>query len=234
MDFAKALTFPFDDEDWLKKLGMGVLVTVGGALLSFLLLIPLIIMVLLFQGWTYEIMKRVKNNDPTPLPGWDDFGGLLKRGLTLVLALIVYQIPTLIFACAILIITVVLPLLSGDSAEGFAALTGVAGLIAACCGCLIAIYSIAASLVYYAGLIRYTDREEFGTFMQFGDNLSLFRENAGDFGMAILFLIGGGLIAGLVSGTGIGGLITPTFQAYFSGHVLGQLAAKLKGGAPAM
>jgi hypothetical protein len=29
-------------------------------------------------------------------------------------------------------------------------------------------------------------------------------------------------------------VVSPVFQAYFSGHVLGQLAAKLKGGAPAM
>ena len=75
----------------------------------------------------------------------------------------------------------------------------------------IALYAIAASLVYWAGLIRFMDREELGTFFQFGDNIALFRENISDFGMAILYMLLGGLIAGVVSGTGIGALVTTPF-----------------------
>jgi hypothetical protein len=75
------------------------------------------------------------------------------------------------------------------------------------------------------------DREELGTFFQFGDNIAFLRENISDFGQAILFMILGGAIAGVVSGTGIGALVTTPFINYFGGHILGQLAAKLSGNA---
>ncbi len=48
MDFGKAFTYAFEDQDWLKKLGIGGL----------LLLIP-IFGILAVMGWTVEITRRV-------------------------------------------------------------------------------------------------------------------------------------------------------------------------------
>jgi hypothetical protein len=226
MDFAKALTFPFEDEDWLKKLGIGVLITLGGALLSFILLIPLLLMILLFYGWQYEIIKRVKNDDPTPLPGWDDFGGLLKRGGTLFGALLIYQIPVVLFGCAAAIVSL-LPVLGVSDENAFMAMSGAATIGVACCSCLILLYALAAGIVYIGGLIRYTDNEEFSTFFQIGDNFALVKDNIGDFGMLLLFFIVAGIGVNILSATGIGGLVAPVFQNYFTGHLVGQLAKKL-------
>lgn len=227
MDFVKALTYPFEDNDWLPKLGIAV----GIGILMFIPLVNLAVIVL-FAGWRYEIAKRVKAGDPTPLPAWDDFGGFLSKGLTLVIGQIVYQIPTILFFCLAGFVFV-LPALSGGDSDVAGMLGGVATLVYVCCSCIIALYAIAAGLVYMAGIIRFMDREELGTFFQFGDNIALFRENIGDFGQAILFMILGGLIAGVISGTGIGALVTTPFMNYFGGHILGQLAAKLGGSAMA-
>jgi hypothetical protein len=226
MDFASALTFPFEDEDWLKKLGVGVLITLGGALLSFILLIPLLLMLLLFTGWQYEIIKRVKNDDPTPLPGWDDFGGLLKRGGTLFGAGLIYQIPVVLFSCAIGVIAA-LPALGVSDENAFAAMSTAAMVLVSCCSCLIVLYAIVAAIVYIGGLIRYTDNEEFSTFFQVGDNFALVKDNLGDFGMLLLFFIVAGIGVNILSATGIGGLVAPVFQNYFTGHLVGQLAKKL-------
>ncbi|MBN1310574.1 MAG: DUF4013 domain-containing protein [Anaerolineae bacterium] len=224
MDFVKALTYPFDDEDWLKKLGIAVL-------LFFLNLIPVIgtfIMIFAVQGWQFEIVKRVKRDDPEPLPGWDNFGGLISKGLTLFLAGLVYFIPTILFSCIMLVPFGLMPAL--ESEDAIAALGGLGTIGVMCCSCLIALYSIAAWIVYSGGLIRYVDKEEFGTFMEFGANIALVRDNLGDFGMVILFLLIGGVIASILSGTGIGALLTTAFSAYFTGHILGQLAHKLAAG----
>ncbi len=228
MDFVKALTYPFDDQDWLKKLGIAVVIS----LIMFIPLIGTIPGAILMQGWSIEIIRRVKNNHPTPLAEWDDFGGIFSKGLTPFLAALIYQIPTLIFVCIAMAVTF-LPALGGDNSDAAAGLAGMTGILWLCCSCLIVLYAIAAGVVFYGGLMRYVDKPEFGTFMQFGENLALVRNNIGDFGMALVFIILGGAIAGILSGTGIGALVASAFSSYFSSHILGQLAQKLSAtGAP--
>src|SRR5438105_2467831 len=116
MDFTRALMYPFDDPDWVSKLGIGVGVTI-------LYFIPLvnIVAILLFLGWSYEISKRVKNNDPMPLPAWSDFGGILGRGVNIGIPLIVYQLPTFIFMCLAGLL-IVLPAMGGNDQNSVAAL----------------------------------------------------------------------------------------------------------------
>lgn len=224
MDFTRALTFPFDDDEWLKKLGIATLVQ----------FIPLIGQIIL-QGWSYEISRRVRAGDPKPLPAWEDFGEFLRQGAILFVANLVYQIPTVIFGC-IAAFAWVLPALGADTdaAEALAGL-GVAAIV--CCSCVVFLYAIAAAAVYYGGYVRYIDNPQFSTFMQFGENFALVRDNIGDFGMAVVYLLGAGLLAGLASSitAGILGLIYTPFIMYFIGHVLGQLSQKLRTGmAPAV
>ncbi|MGF1507488.1 MAG: DUF4013 domain-containing protein [Anaerolineae bacterium] len=221
MDFAKALTYPFEDDDWLKKVGLAVLIQ----------FIP-IIGQMVIQGWTFETSKNVRINEPAPMVNWQ-FGELLGRGFILFIASLIYQIPTILFACGISFVFV-LPAFAG-SEDAAAALAGTASLIAICCSCLIVIYAIAAQLVYIAGWVRFIDQPELSTFLQFGDNIALFRENIGDFGQAILFLIGGGILGSIVASltAGLGSLLLQPFLAYFSAHIFGQLAQKV-GGTPAV
>jgi hypothetical protein len=225
MDFTKALTYPFDDPDWISKLGILAAVF----LLMFIPIIGTIPALLLITGWNYETAKNVRNGMPNPMASWSDIGGLFSRGLTLTIGLIVYQLPAIIGMCLVGGIWG-LPALSGGDEDALGALMGGASLLSTCCCCLLAFYLLIAYIAYTGGYIRYMDNEELGTFFQFGDNIALVRENIGDFGMAILFMLGGGLIASLLSGTGIGGLEAGPFQSYFNSHILGQLATKLRGG----
>ena len=219
MDFMRALTFPFEDEEWLKKLGLGVLIQ----------FIP-IVGSLALQGWSFELSKRVKNNDPVPLPDWSDFGGKLGKGFMIFLAMLIYQIPSIIIGCIIGFAPTLLAA-GGDSDEGLAAAGTAVTAIMACCGCILIIYIILAAIVFWGGYVRYLDTEEFGTFMQFGENFGLVRENIGDFGMALVYVIAASLIASLAASVtfGLGSLLLTPFILYFSGHILGQLAIKVAG-----
>ena len=219
MDFTRALTFPFEDDDWLSKLGLGLLIN----------LIPIIGNPLAVQGWSFRLAQAVKRGDPTPMPDWSDFGGKLGKGLMVWLASFIYQIPTVVVFC-VLWAVFLLPAMSGGNDDLAKTLFGGASIIAVCCICVVILYAIAAALVYIAGYLRYMDNDsEFGTFFQFGDNIALMRENIGDFGMFILYIILATLIASVVSGItlGIGSLLAGPFMMYFSGHLIGQLATKV-------
>lgn len=225
MDFTKALTYPFDDPEWITKLGIAVGITI---LMFIVPVLGTIAGALLLAGWSYETSKNVRNGVPNPMASWSEFGAILSRGLQLAIAGFVYHIPTMILSC-IAFGPMFLPLLGVDSeAMGPLAALGTFGTI--CCSCLVILYGLGATLVYNAGYIRYMDNEALGTFFQFGDNIALLRENIGDFGMAFVFMIVGGLIASVLSGTGIGALVGQAFTNYFNAHIVGQLAAKLRGG----
>lgn len=219
MDFVKALSFPFDDDEWLKKLGIATLVQ----------LIPILGQIVL-QGWSFEISQRVKRGSPEPLPGWDQFGDLLSKGFTVFIANLVYQIPTVIFACLASFSWIFPAMGAGSDGEGFLAALGVGAVV--CLSCVIFLYSIAAAIVFFGGYVRYIDNPELGVFFQFGDNLALVRNNIGEFGQAVLYVILAGVIAGAVSGitAGIGGLLATPFIMYVMGHILGQLATRLAAG----
>jgi len=235
MDISKALTYPFEDPDWTMKLGIAA----GISLLAFIavIILPIVGLVVLIPlaGWSIETMKRVRSNEPNPLADWNDFGGLIKTGLTPFLAGIVYQIPTLLVYCGAVGYILVL-VVSGSNDNLSAMLGGAASLIFGCCLCLVLIYSLVASVVYWGGLMRYLDKEEFGTFMEFGPNFRLVQENMGDFGMALLYTLIGGLIMGVLFGVPcIGWAAAYAFAFYYDAHILGQLSVKLAGAAkPAM
>jgi len=221
MDFAKALTYPFEDEDWLKKLAfllIGIIPIVG---------------TIAVEGWAIETARNVRSSAPKPLASWDDFGAVFSRGIPLFLGMLVYSIPTIILACG----ANGLPIIMAGAAAGTrsnsagTAVGSAGGLLALCCGCLAFIVAIASFVTYMGGFIRFMDKPEFGTFMEFGENFGLVQSNIGDFGMAILYMLGAGLIAGLVTWTFIGGLLAVPFLTYFRAHIMGQLAAKLGGGA---
>ena len=85
MDFGRAFSFVFDDEDWVKKVGIGGLLS----------LIP-IIGIFVVLGWGLEITKRVIKGDAEVLPDWTDFGGYLTKGFLVFLIAFVYTLPVLL------------------------------------------------------------------------------------------------------------------------------------------
>jgi hypothetical protein len=230
MDFTQALMYPFSDPDGIKKLLIAIVIGIAMIILPIIGTIP---GALLLAGWSYEITKRVKNSHPTPLPEWDDFGGLFNRGIQVGVPLLVYQLPVIIIMC-LAFGSFLLPALGMGDEDITGLLAGSSMGIFSCCMCIMMLYSIASGVLYWGGYMRYLNDEQMGTFFQFGDNVALVQQNIGDFGMAVLFIIIGNLIGGLISGTGIGAIVVPAFQSYFSAHILGQLARKLQGIPPAV
>ncbi len=214
MDFGKAFTFVFDDEEWIKKIGVAGLIS----------LIPFIGTIIV-AGWGFEVIRRVIREDPEPLPDWSDFGGYLVHGFLVVVIGFVYALPLiLIQGCSLGFI----PFLENADQE---AITAVVSVATACFSCLVLLYSVFLGVVLPAAVGRYADEGEFGAAFRFGKVFSLVRNNLGSF--ALVFL--GNLLAGLVASLGvilcvIGVLFTSAYAAVVGGHLTGQAYRKAAAG----
>ena len=217
MDFGKAFTFVFEDEDWIKKIGVGGLIS----------LIP-VIGIFLVLGWGVEVTKRVIKGEAEILPDWSDFGGYLTRGFLVFLVAFVYMLPVIIVqGCSS-----GLPFLTESFDQE--ALTTVLWVVTACFGCVTFIYSVAAYLILPAAIAKYAATDELGAAFKLGELFQLVKENLGIYGMVLL----GGIVAGLVSSLGviacvIGVLFTTVYSMAINGHLWGQAYLASKAGTPA-
>lgn len=77
-------TFPFRDEQWRKKLGIGVLVSIGS-----IAIIPMFGLV----GYGLRALEETLKAGEPVLPGWENFGELIVLGLKYTAVGLVYIIP---------------------------------------------------------------------------------------------------------------------------------------------
>ncbi len=206
MDFGKAFSFVFEDEDWVKKIAVGGLIS----------LIP-VIGIFLVLGWGVEITKRVINGDAEVLPDWSDFGGYLSRGfMVFVIAFIIFLPVILIQSCGS-----GLPFLTDSYDQE--ALTTALWVLTACFTCITILYSIVAYMILPAAVARYAATGDFGAAFKLGEIFKVVRNNLGTYAMVLL----GGIVASLVASLGtiacvIGVLFTTVYSFAINGHLWGQ------------
>lgn len=202
IDIGRAFSFMFEEDDWITKFFIAVVML----FLGFLILPGLIV-----QGYVIEIIRRVGRDRAPVLPAWDDWGKYLGEGFMAVVAQFIYALPLLIpFCCIYAIVIAVASDESGDVAGGVVLLM--------CCFMIVAfLAAIPLALVYYAGLVRYADTGRFNAFFQFGQLWATVRDNLNLYGLGFLVIVGSSIIGSFVPFLG-------NAWAYLvSGHVLGQL-----------
>jgi hypothetical protein len=204
MDFGKAFTFVFDDEDWLKKIGLGGLLS----------LIPLL-GIFLVLGWGFEVTRRVISGEAEVLPDWNDFGGYLTRGFLVFLVAFIYLLPViLIQSCTSL------PYLYDSVDDAYYAIVSV---ITFCFGCLTFLYSLVAYLILPAAFGKYAVTDQLADAFKLGEIFTLVKDNLGSYALVLL----GGIIASIVASLGtiacvIGVLFTTVYSMAINGHLWGQ------------
>ncbi len=207
MNFGQAFTYVFKDADWFKKIIIVALVS----------LIPVIGQMVAF-GFAMEIMKRVINNDPTPLPEFD-FGGFLGKGFQAMVINLVYYIPLIIFYIPIQVV----PFLgaSMDNADVAGYLTiGVSCI----CGGLAFLYAILIAFVLPIALGKFNTEGSIGAAFKFGEIFPLVRKAIVPILVAILGCLIGMIIVPFGSiACGIGIVVTMTYFFAIMGHFYGQV-----------
>ncbi len=210
MDFGRAFSFVTEDPKWLQKVGIAALV----------MLIPLIGPITVY-GWALEITRRVINNDPEPLPDWNDFGGLLGKGFQAFVVYFVYSLPIILISSCNGGLQAVLAQNSGGS-DGETIATVVL-VVAGCLGCFSFLYSILLGLVLPAAMGNLAANGQLGAGFRFGEIIGLVRAAPGAYGMVLL----GGIVAGIIACMGliaciIGVIFTAAFAMAFNAHLWGQ------------
>lgn len=233
MEFGKAFTYPFEDQEWLKKLGIA-----GGiAILSLVLSVVIVGIAgfILLSGWMLEIVRRVINRDPVPLPDWNDFGAYFSKGLQAFVVGLVYSLPAILIGACVGLLPLALgidPTTSSGSSDSMTTAYTVATL---CLNCLSGLYSLFLGIVLPAALGRLAATGQVGSAFRFGEVFGLVRAAP----VAYILVLVGGIVSSFISGLGvilcvIGLVITIPYGMAINGHLYGQAYNVATGGqAPA-
>ena len=189
MNFEKAFNFPFEDKEWLNKLGLGTLIS----------MVP--ILNLAWSGYLVGIIRNVMNQEMELLPTWDDLDKKFREGLILFAAGLIYVSPVLIALGLPLGISVLSSLSSGnnniqDLGEiGWALVFGML--------CVFLLYGLMLSILYPVILIMFSREGTLVSCFKLRDVFKMIRSNTGAFftawGLSIVTSLGVGLLAGFVN-----------------------------------
>ncbi len=226
MDYGKAFTFMFDDPDWVRKLGIGVVVGLVATLLSPILigLVPAIMVL----GYSLDVLRNVNNGREHPLPEWEDWGGFLGRGFKLVVAFFVWSLPLILIMIPIMIGAALADSQNGSGGAGVAFGT----LFIVCSSCLMLLWGLFLVLISPAIYIRLAVTGRLGAAFEIGKLWALTRDNLGNIIIAILLTLVAGIIASIAGSLGfvlllIGALVTiPAATLWYylvQAHLFGQI-----------
>lgn len=202
MSFMEAIQFPFQDEKWVNKF----LITVV------LLFIPIIGWLIIY-GFVIRMIRNVQT-DVNRLPEYDDFGGDLSRGFMAAIGSLVYYIPSILLSCCSSV-------LNNSDSGGAAALS-----------CLISLaqfgYNIIILPFVASALAHFAHNEQLSTsFFDFNSRVNDVTSRIGDAVMYVLnyFIIG--IIGAVATAVGlilccIPGLIAIAAFQFATAHLVGQ------------
>jgi hypothetical protein len=166
----------FDDENWVKKILLGVVIA----------LVP--ILNFAWLGYCLDILRNTAKGIST-LPEWDDIGNKLIDGFKLFAARLIYAVPAMILtvgpACLF-----ILPALLTRSHEKIAGVMMVfAALILLVAILLVSLYTLAFGLISPAMTIHYTRTNSFGAFFEFKKIFAILKKDFGTYVVVILVVI---------------------------------------------
>jgi hypothetical protein len=227
VDIGKSFSYVFEDPRWVSKVAIGGAILLVGTILIWLLGLPLLAAAILLLGYSLTVTKNVAEGSVTPLPEWNDFGGLFVKGLYAAVGAVVIYIPAIVLVCC----TVLLGFAAGgagSSASSSGSSSNVAsaiGILIACVQCLYILYTIIASVYLYAPLTRFALNGQLATFWDFAGNWAFIQSNIGNFVIAFIMV----LIASFIGQLGfilcvIPGFFTTFWAQLVGAHLFGQYA----------
>lgn len=207
MNFTKAFTYIFDDQRWLEKLVIPLLVT----------LIP-VIGWLVAAGYLMRVTRNVAEHQAEPLPELE-FGADLGRGFKWFVAGLLYALP--IMAVSTLLF---LPL---ALTENNSDMTGLAITLAVLGGLVILLYTLFMAVLMPIANANIAVKERISAVFECKKIFGMLRNNI----KAWLIVIGGSLVCGLIIAplgaivVFIGALITGFYSQLVIAHLTGQAYA---------
>jgi hypothetical protein len=190
IDIGRALQHPFQDQNWLSKLGIGALIN----------LVP----VLNFAGTGYmvEHTNNVKKGPDVPLPTWDTLGALFMLGLKLVVVFFIYLLPIFALSCVLGFATAGLATVAStvESSESASSAAGAGiGVISLALSCLSILYAVFFVYLYPAIFIQFARTRDIAACLRVGEVFAIARKNSADYILIFLVLIGISLALSIIA-----------------------------------
>jgi len=189
------------DPAWPRKLGLGII----WSLLSFT-----IVGAFFVQGYMLLLLERVARAEPLPLPEWEDYGGLLRRGWRVFVTNLVYQLPLIVLWIILgvasfgLIVAFIGTIRHSGGSRGANPLlfSPFLLLLIIPIGLLLALLGFLIGLIIPAAQAQLVLHDRLGAAFDLGAVLAFIRRNLGQYAIAVALSIGAGLLLdGLSAGT---------------------------------
>ncbi|MEM8857156.1 MAG: DUF4013 domain-containing protein [Chloroflexota bacterium] len=227
IDYAKGLTFAFQDKDWLSKLGKAALWTFISMLLFF---IPLYFFAL---GYGLDTARNIMKGKENPLPDLDDIGAIFKDGARFFVVTLVYGSPTFILYCIMFAVLISAGAFAGDIDEDALGAAMGGGVLAI--QCLMYIFGFILAFLMPAIMTRYIQTDDIRESLNVGAVLATAREHFLPCLMILLMYFASSFIFGIafmLSFITICGWIFVYFAGIpwlsaVLGHLVGQFANEL-------
>ena len=193
MNVEQSFTYPFEDKEWISKLGLGALIS----------MVP--ILNFAWSGYLVGILRNMMNHVVEPLPAWDDLGKKFSDGLILFVAGLIYALPIVIPLLLPLVVTALSGLSSGirNMQDIMRSITEAGSVLLLCLSCLVILYGILLSILYPAILVMFAREGTFVSCFKLPEAFALVKNNAAAFftawGLSVAASIGVGLIVGFVN-----------------------------------
>lgn len=147
---------------------MTFIMTVLALLSVFLIGLPALAALLAYYA---ELVRNIRIGIPQPLPRWDNLEQKMRRGVNILLAYFVYNLPNLLLSGCIALSAPAM----GDT---FIAGTGVTLLVACCIFPMLLIYNVIIWPMLTLGVARYNDEPRVNVFFEFSYLFALVQQNS--------------------------------------------------------
>lgn len=202
MDFALAFSFPFQDEEWVKKIAIAAVLT-----LTVIGAIPVF-------GWSLVVTKRVISGETPVLPDWSNFGEYIMLAIKGIVVAIVFSLPIIVITVPVSLATTLV-----DSND----LATVIAIVNVCLSCVTLIYGILMAFALPAAYGQLAATDSIGAALNVGKLLGMIRAAPSAYLIAVL----GYVVAGFVGSLGVvlcvvGVFATTAYSVAVEGHLYGQ------------
>ena len=203
MDIGRSFTYVTQDQDWIKKVLLGGVITlipIAGPLFAF--------------GYMLETMRNIIAEQEVPLPEIGDFGAKLVEGLKVWVISFIYALPLVLFSICAQSGSLAPVIAENVDPDTLEVLTSVSIGVSACCGCLLLLYAILMGLILPFAWGKYAETGQIGAAFRLGEIFEMLKSNVGS--AVVVLLVNGlaGFVAALVGTIACGiGLIFTLFYA---------------------
>jgi hypothetical protein len=207
MNFGQAFSFPFQDPDWLKKIGLMALVS----------LIPIVGQIILL-GWSLDITRRIIQRSPILLPEIN-LGEHLTEGFKAFIVSFVYSIPLIVMNIPITVSSMMMESAQGNSDATTTAFV----LVTLCCAGIMVLYGLFMGVTLPAAFGNMIAQNRLGAAFDFKTVLGMVRSAPA----AYLLVLAGSFLGSLIASLGmivcfVGIIFTTVYYFAVMGNLYGQ------------